>query len=587
MNYGRFFRLNKNISKVEEGVVIFDYIDLPAYFESSMENIMTPKYPISMTIASNSAQFRLHYSAYKDIDEKTGKETYSYEGGKRVVHMEEVVLELPFSESSSDQLAETINSIYETSFPQRVDTDGNKSGEETNDNKVMGARFLGKLIGQRYHNNRDLKHSIAVQQYKNMQIALDRLPSYSTLWLMDIPRDTFTQTSVAKSSSDDKTKGKKSSDFPLCLSSKDGKNIVKFLRKLLLDFMFDLKHSDVFQNSSYYQRMYSGLMSNFYFSALMHKCEYFYYRDLTEEAIKLNDDKKRIIYLYAEELFKAEKLWTQDIMNPKANIYFNHSYIGQDTPSIKDGYFRYICKKTIRIFSNCQYRRWNSWFAEPEEEMRRVCFTMKDNMEEKRYICNAETLSEYLDLEKEKEEKKEKEEEREKYAIVTGMIHQKDNNRVLISQWFLKRYAIQDILHLHLFKYSDWPFFISLIAVILYLFICPKFITEKFWNHIHYQSIIFLFLFFCPFFICIIRGLTKFPYPKQQIHILWGRCSIIGMKYEDSRISLFQARCKMISKRLIAILLTVLFAAPIAILTPTIVANPILIKVLFFYVRNC
>ena len=65
MNYGRYFRLNQTLSKVVSGVAIYDYVDLPAYFGPSVDNPMSPKYPISVTVTSETICFRLHYSAFK------------------------------------------------------------------------------------------------------------------------------------------------------------------------------------------------------------------------------------------------------------------------------------------------------------------------------------------------------------------------------------------------------------------------------------------------------------------------------------------------------------------------------------------
>lgn len=539
MNYGRFFRLNKNISKVEEGVVIFDYIDLPAYFESSMENVMTPKYPISVTIASSSIQFRLHYSAYKNIDEETGEVTYSYDGGKNVVHMEEIVLELPFSESSSDRLAETINSIYETSFPQRVDANDHKEEVDTNENKVMGGRFLGMLIHKRYHGKyRGTKNNIEEQQCENMRKALDRLPSYSTLWLMGVPREANTKT-AAESISEAKNKDVIIDDSPLNLLSNNG-DIVKFLRKLLLDFMFDLKHSDVFQNSSNYQRAYSGLMSDFYFVALMHKCDYYYYRQLSIEAINsipkqssIYKAKYRIGQLYAQELANAETLWIQDIMSPNAEKYFEtKNFSKRNLPLTNTGYIKRfiffivfgwlnIKDSFFRELYRYKFNVWNSWFAEPEEELRRVCFTMSEPLHpgimefvnsflidllefpkipwgkvpkipwkewfndrwlsffgifdnpKRAHICNAGTLYQYLD-----------------YRISDKQKDQINNNTIQISRWFIKRYDFSDIFHLHIFNYANILLVASLLLIFYHIFTSPEALTCEYWTGLFPKIII-------------------------------------------------------------------------------------------------
>ena len=159
MNYGKFFRLNQNLSRIEDGFAIFDYIDLPAYFAPSMENKMSPEYPISLMITSSSVIFRLHYSAYKieegnttEKDLKYPKYYYDYEitddlrkdqekvkpgDTTKIAHMEEVVLELPYMNTVNKNLADTIKSIYNTEFPQKI-TD-KKDG-----------RYLEKLIRKRY-----------------------------------------------------------------------------------------------------------------------------------------------------------------------------------------------------------------------------------------------------------------------------------------------------------------------------------------------------------------------------------------------------------------------------------------------------
>ena len=130
MNYGKFFRLNKNLSRIEDGFAIYDYIDLPAYFAPSLDNKMSPKYPISLMITSSSVIFRLHYSAFKlepqEKDSNYPKYYYDHEINDdlredkekakpgditKIAHMEEVVLELPYMNIVSQNLADTIKSI--------------------------------------------------------------------------------------------------------------------------------------------------------------------------------------------------------------------------------------------------------------------------------------------------------------------------------------------------------------------------------------------------------------------------------------------------------------------------------------------
>lgn len=467
MNYGKFFRLNRSLSIIEKGVAIYDYVDLPAYFTPSVENHLSPKYPISVNITSSSVSFRLHYCAFKIEGQKDNLENYAcytydsddfkiknknknkdknkdkYNSGDdiKIAHMEEVILELPFIENTTSALSDIIKDIYITNFPQMI-------GGSTS----TGGRFFEQLIHKRYPKSSEWKSIKELENdgdteallFGTLREASDDSPSYSTLWLMDLIKD---------------VEGKKNKKRIDLYNKKDG-SVIAFLRKLLLDFMFDLKHSDVFQNSAYYQQMYNGLMSDFYFSALMHKCEYYYYRKITSQAINEIEEsaidkeekknrKSTITLLYANELIKAEGLWVNDIMNP-----------------LSEKNFEYRCPKNkiIReIFEYYSFTQWPSWFAEPEEEMRRVCFTMRDESG-KKHICNADTLVKYLKL-------KENEDDRN----IQKMIDVKNENREQISKWFLRQYDFNDVLHLHWFKHLNVLFvFIFAIPAIISLFTREK-----------------------------------------------------------------------------------------------------------------
>ena len=59
MNYGRYFKLNQKVSKVVDGVTVYDYIDLPAFFGRSKDTPQTPKYPVSLVITNDAVRFLL------------------------------------------------------------------------------------------------------------------------------------------------------------------------------------------------------------------------------------------------------------------------------------------------------------------------------------------------------------------------------------------------------------------------------------------------------------------------------------------------------------------------------------------------
>lgn len=89
MNYGKFFKLNLEESKVVDKVSVYDYMDLPAYFGNPKP--MSPKYPISVCITQDALRFCLHYCVYH----KKGTCQFLYTiddkpGDIETIHMQEV-----------------------------------------------------------------------------------------------------------------------------------------------------------------------------------------------------------------------------------------------------------------------------------------------------------------------------------------------------------------------------------------------------------------------------------------------------------------------------------------------------------------
>lgn len=494
MNYGRFFRLNKNLSKLGAGVVIYDYIELPAYPGSSEKNNMSPKYPVSMTITPNSVRFRLHYSVYKKETLGYGYSVEDFEGRDsmgdlKMAHMEEVIFDLPYMNDATERLANTIKDLYKTKFPQKIDN-----------NTSSGGRYLEEIIRRRFpgENNKtsQTKEDISLEDeyYESMQGSLDSLPSYSSLWLMGLVKGEGKDTYV-NLYEDNSVSGA----------------VVGFLRKLLLDFMFDLRHSDLFQNSKYYDQMYSGLMSDFYFSAIMHKCEFYYYRELIMDKIKehTNDEKKqketeRIIQLYTSNLCHAEELWTQDIMDLRAEKLFgynqskNPSNLGNEpkkgkseNPESASGKDKPFCEKITGIFKtklfavyewlikyhwieDNEFTNRNSWFAEPEEEMRRIYFPMDEyKTEEKKdkieHLCNTAILMNYFESLKNTDSDKKDINSIQKQEIIDFT----EKNKESVSKWFLARYDFNDVCHLHLTRWANLVIFAIQLLSLLAIFFLP------------------------------------------------------------------------------------------------------------------
>lgn len=430
MNSGKFFQLNLKESKVVNGVAIYDYIDLPAYFGDSEK--ISPKYPVRLVITSDSVRFSVHYCAFKHTAEEF---VYNLDQSKiritspDTIHAQAVILELPFANNSMKPVSTVVKQSYSTLFPGVDD------------------HYFGQLLDRRYN--------CAAGPYKAVYEALrrdvDSDRCFSSLWLMDIRLDM--------------------GDGRYSVNLLDKNNqYVAFLRKLLLDFMFDLRHSEVFQTCGHYDKMYSGLMADFFFSALMHKCDYYYYRGLIRDAINISTDKAtdNLKELYFNKLFEAEREWVNDILNPIADNHFIHEDDYQSTNTFWKSLGTWINENIIEASHSLCFTTRNSWFADPEEEMRRVCFTMPEIIRNKKklptrivpHICNAETVADYLGIKKR-----------------TGIIRMK----TMISRWFLKRSAFSDVLHLHGFSFISWllPFFLFLIT--LQIIFIPTFLSQEAW----------------------------------------------------------------------------------------------------------
>lgn len=137
-------------------------------------------------------------------------------------------------------------------------------------------------------------------------------------------------------------------------SEVEGQLQVTFLRKLLLDFMFDFCHSSVFENSSYYDSMHNCLQQNFYFTALLNKADFYYYRKIIEQAIKEGETVSTLQF-WASYLDRAEQNWLNSIRDSRSDEEF---------PVFPKWY---ETQKTNEVGGR-------SWFELPEEEIRRVYY---------------------------------------------------------------------------------------------------------------------------------------------------------------------------------------------------------------------
>ena len=265
MNSGSFFRLDLDSSKVVDGITVFEYVDLPDLEERNDGLI----YPIRLTITKERASFFVHY----------------YNGHVRPSHTEEVILDLPYKETNIEALSSTIKRVYNTDFPM-----------STYLLNVMVRRYDSKkdeklrekiIIKQNEGEYDDLEKEIEIiEKYKCLKESQINIDSYSSLSLWGLVDKQDDGSFVYKIVEDDQNNEQSKED------DKKSEKITKFLRKLLLDFMFDLMHSDVFECSKYYSQMREGLMSDFFFSSIVKKSEYFYNRRLVRARFSIISDNR-------------------------------------------------------------------------------------------------------------------------------------------------------------------------------------------------------------------------------------------------------------------------------------------------------
>lgn len=200
------------------------------------------KYPIRLAISAECISILTHY--------------YSED---RPHHVEEVIINLPYGTKDAEGLSSAIKHLYNTPFPL--------------------SDYLYNLVKKRYTNE-----APEGSGYDYMRQSPINKDSYSALTIWGLLN---------------KEKNR------INLLNKKGQ-ITKFLRKLLLDFMFDLMHSDVFECSKYYSQMREGLLSDFFFSSIIKKSEYYYYRRIIRSRFIGIHDTNKYLQSYSKN-YKLSK----------------------------------------------------------------------------------------------------------------------------------------------------------------------------------------------------------------------------------------------------------------------------------------
>ena len=287
MNYGRFFRLNYKNSDLCNGITVFDYLWL---FDKENSN-NSPEFPIYITISNDSINFHAHYH---DIHtDKNGKEKYK--------HLHNTVLSLPLSPNIEvkDGLTEALRKGFNTNFPM-YDKDG--------------SNYLWKLYWKTFYwENREWEKSDVSYFELNAFVTEDEKENWEKL-VHEVNKVDNSQNAYI-----DKREENAKND-----PTKEPIN--RFIRKLILDFLFDLEHTKVFQNSPHYEYISVKLKENFFFNALVNKAKYFYLKEIEsiERETERETETERIRRLFfLEEFFlPAEKQWNKSITNIRSDHDF-------------------------------------------------------------------------------------------------------------------------------------------------------------------------------------------------------------------------------------------------------------------------
>lgn len=451
MNTGLFYSLDIDASKLDDGIAVFRYTDLPAYI--NQKHPISQQYPIAVVITEEKVRFIVHYCVYRSGHDQYHffYEDYQEEGEVdhlTIMHMEEVLFDLPYV-SKNGEIASIIKNLYTTRFPITL-------GQESNTRQNSFANYMQYLLSQRYEDEGFL------QQY----VERDREnTSYSSLLIW----------------------GLKNAERRFCLREIDSTigsacNYDKFLRKLFLDFLFDLIHSHVFENSPYYTAMYEGLMADFFFSAVVHKSEYYYQRALVCErfgGLCDSQEYNAIHRIYAEYFDKAEKNWLECIQSPEADRYFNYTpnwYQIDNGRSNNEGcnveihtrmrrvWARFSLKKIERLLFPRFHVRPYSWFVDPEEELQRVYFYLP-LYNEKNTPNQCGLLWPFRNS--------------QDFAVLKeGKAHPEELNLRLkkSSLWLFKRYAFANAFRLSFFRGANTLLFIILSTISILLLVFPGFL---------------------------------------------------------------------------------------------------------------
>lgn len=283
MNYGKWFTFDHQCSDLKNGITVFNYRGFKfdkekAKLEVEKESdgdITTPRYPIFATISAIGVHFCCHY-ALLSPELESEKDN---DGTRPIYHQNNMILSLEFTGNNHEQgnLLHSINDAFCAIYPQPDYALPN-----------TGVLFLSQLKEQ------IIKGADIIEETKGI--------TYSTL-------DVFRTKRIGEEDSE--------LEFHRFV-----------VRKLFLDFLYDFEHTDVFQNSPYYDTAYARLHEDFLFDAIAQKADFYYHRKICQKLIAQSGmayNNKSVLEVNIEHYAQAEQRWVERIIDSRADKLFYES----------------------------------------------------------------------------------------------------------------------------------------------------------------------------------------------------------------------------------------------------------------------
>ncbi|MFI3281727.1 MAG: hypothetical protein R3Y44_07140 [Rikenellaceae bacterium] len=242
--------------------------------------------------------------------------------------------------------------------------------------------------------------------------------------------------------------------------------IFDLLRKLLLDFIYEMEHSGVFNNAPGFDEVTTGLNENFLFRAIRNKAEYYYQRKLASkftdsQKVKVKDNSEALnnqnIFI-ADYYTAAERRWVETIADKRSDATFNAA----------QGWFADVELEMDMVYQSGELK---SSLGDPAREVRSNEFT---------YRC-AKFLTTIIDPEKLCGEKAISSEKADEIKYNNTKIESFNSTNVETAnsalEWYLHRYCFDGVLKIW---YGEKYRILQYIFTILSLLLIASLASKKF-----------------------------------------------------------------------------------------------------------